>query len=108
MAKRTYPGVDRVKDDPVRISLRALWDRLFTVQELLERVQANQLTTAQVQGLINSSISGLQAEVEDLGNASGGGGGTSLVCDPLTDGDPVSPSLIFDSFGNVIMTCVGS
>lgn len=104
MAKRTYPGVQHFPDVRQQISIRGLWDRIFALQEALDRLSATAVTEAEVQSLIDDAV----GDIDTGGDSSGGGGGTSFLCDPLTDGDTVSPSIIFDSFGNVIMTCVPS
>jgi hypothetical protein len=102
--KRTYPGVDRITDDPVRISIRGLWDRVYTAEALLKELQSSQLTAAQVQSLISAALSPITSSLSDLTDTIAGSGGGE-TCEPLTTGDSTTPEFIFAG-GDIIMACM--
>lgn len=59
MAKRIYPHVQGIKDDPTRKTIRLLWDKMFSATEGLNAAQ-NDLRTA------NGTIVELQGHVTKL------------------------------------------
>ncbi len=106
MAKRTYPGVDRVKDDALRISLRALWDRVYTIAE----AQALLATAADLEALreeLEETAAGLEEVIDEVESSDGSGSGSTSTeyCEPLTDGDPTSPEFIYAD-GDIVVACV--